>query len=119
MEVLWRELEVFDTRGSTWKYIGVYGSSWNIIRNIFVEAATGGIDGSFHLHRQGKLPCISVKASNHSHGSRTISINLHVDFQRSKSTSTDFHGRKSACMEVNLLPWELPWKLVETSVEVD
>ena len=39
MEVLWKQPEVCDIRGSRWKYVGVYQSSWKLSRNMFVEAA--------------------------------------------------------------------------------
>ena len=49
MKCLWKELEVCDdTRGSRWKYIGVYGSSWKLPPNMVVEAEFGGSNGSFH-----------------------------------------------------------------------
>ena len=54
--VLWNKLEVCDARGIRWKYVGVYGSSWKLPRRIFVEAAIDGSNGSFHFHRQWKLP---------------------------------------------------------------
>ena len=50
VEALRKELEVCDTRGSRWKYVGVYGSSWKLPRNRFVEAAINGSNGSFHFH---------------------------------------------------------------------
>ena len=40
--MLWEQLEVCDTRGSRWKYVGVYGSSWKLPRNAFVQAAIDG-----------------------------------------------------------------------------
>ena len=47
VEALRKELEVCDTRGSRWKYVGVYGSSWKLPRKVFVEAAIDGSNGSF------------------------------------------------------------------------
>ena len=55
--VLWKQLEVCDTRGSRWKYVGAYGSSLKLPRNIFVEAAlmeameasTSTDRGKFHV----------------------------------------------------------------------
>ena len=32
------------------RYVGVYGSSWKLLRNIFVEAAVDECNGSFHFH---------------------------------------------------------------------
>ena len=58
MEVLWKELEVCDTRGSRWKYVGVYRRHWKLPRNPLVEAA---IDRSFHFRRQWKLYAFSRK----------------------------------------------------------
>ena len=52
-----------DTRGSRWKYVGVYGSSRELPRKIFVDAAIDGSNGSFHFHRHWKLPYISLEAS--------------------------------------------------------
>ena len=102
-EVLWNQLGVCDTRGSRWKYVGVYGSSWKLPRNRFVEAAINGSNGSFHFHWQWKLQCTPMKASTNCHGS--------------KNTSTNFHR---ISLEVNLLPPismevfmkinRLPWK---------
>ena len=67
---------------------GVYGSSWKLPRNIFVEAAIDGSNGSFHFHRQWKLPCTSMEAST----------NFHGNSYGSESTSINFH---EASMEVN------------------
>ena len=58
--VLWSQLEVCDARGFRWKYVGVYGSSWNLPQSIFIEAATDGINGTFHFDRQWKLACTST-----------------------------------------------------------
>ena len=63
MEVLWKKLEVCDTRGSRCKYVGVYRSLWKLPRNLFVEAAIDGSNGSFYSHRQWTLPYISVEPS--------------------------------------------------------
>ena len=65
--VFWKQLEVCDTRGSRWKYVGVYGRSWELPRNIFVEAAIDGSNGSFYFHRQWKLPCFSMEDSTNFH----------------------------------------------------
>ena len=104
MEVLWKELEVCDIRGNGWNYVGEYGSSWKLPRNIFMEAAIDGSNRTFHFHRQWKLPCISMEASTNFRGGKSTSINFHVNFDGSKSTSTDFHdfhGSKFASMEVD------------------
>ena len=55
--VLWKHLEVCGARASRWKYVGVYEIlvSWTLPRNIFVEAIDGS-NGSFHFHRQWKIP---------------------------------------------------------------
>ena len=45
------------------EYVRVYGSSWKLPRNMFVEAAINGSNGSFHFHRQWKLSCSSMEAS--------------------------------------------------------
>ena len=85
MEVLWKELEVCDTRGSRWKYVGVYRSSWKLSRDMFVEAAIDRSKGGFHFHRQWKPCCTSMEAS-------TVETLLH------------FHGSFHYPMEINLLP---------------
>ena len=93
-DVWWKQLEVCDTRGSRWKYVGIYGSSWQLPPHMVVEAAVDGSNESFHLLRQWKLISTSMEAS--------------TKFHRSKPTSIYFHGRfngsKSTCMEVNVLP---------------
>ena len=43
VEILLKLLEVYETRRSRWKYVGVCGSSWKLPPNRVVEAA---IDGS-------------------------------------------------------------------------
>ena len=59
MEVLWKLLGVCGTRRSRWYYVGVYGSSWKLPRNIFAEAAIiDGTNGSFHVHRQTVEPAM-------------------------------------------------------------
>ena len=75
MEVLWKQLEVCNTRGSRWKYVGDYGSSSKLPRNVFVEA--DGSNGSFHFHRQRELPCISMETCTNFHGSESTSTNFH------------------------------------------
>ena len=50
VDVMWKQLNIYENRGSRWNYVGIYGSSWKIPRNIFVEAAFGRRNGSFHFH---------------------------------------------------------------------
>ena len=85
MLVLCKQLEVGDTRGSRWKYGGVSRNSWKLPRIIFVEAVVDGSNGSFHFHRQWKIPCISVEASTNFHGSKSTSTNFHGNFHGNKS----------------------------------
>ena len=92
MKVLWKQMEVCNTRGNRWWYVGVYGSSWKLPHNVFVEAAIDGNNGSFRFHRPWKIPSISIKASIKFHGSKSTSTNFHENFHGSKSTSIDFHG---------------------------
>ena len=86
--VLWKQLEVYDTRESRWKYVGVCGSSWKLPRNIFVEGAIDGSNGRFNFHRQRKLPCTSMEAFTNFHGSKPTvpptSMGISMEF-RSKS----------------------------------
>ena len=114
MEVLWKHLEVCDTRGSRWKYTEVYRSSWKLPWNIFVEAAIHGSNGSFRFHRRWKLPCTSMGASTKFHGRKSASTNFHGNFHWSNilpPTSME------ASMGVNWLPWKILWKLVENVYE--
>ena len=90
MEVLWKELEDRDSRGS-WMYVEEYESSWKLPRNIFVEAANDGSNGSLHFHRRWKLPCISMETYTNFHGSKSTSSDFHGSFYY----TTDFHGSKS------------------------
>ena len=76
MDVLWKQLEVCDTRGSRWNYTGVYWFSWKLLRNKFVKAAIDGTIESFHFHRQWKRPCISTEASTNFHGRKSNSTNF-------------------------------------------
>ena len=80
VKVMWKQLEVCDIRASRWKYLGVCGSSWKLPRNIFVQSAIDGSNGSFYFHRQGKVPCVSVEASTNFHGPESTSTNLHGNF---------------------------------------
>ena len=75
--VLWKQLEICDTRESRWKYVGVHGISWKLPRNIFVEAAIHGSNGRFHFHRHWNLPCTPMEASTNFHESKPTSTNFH------------------------------------------
>ena len=102
--VLRKHLDVCDARGSRCESVGVYGSSWELPRNIFGQAAIDGSNGSVHFHRQWKRPCTSKDASINFHGSKYTATNFHGNFHGSKYSSTDFHesfhGRKLTSMEV-------------------
>ena len=63
MKVSWKLLEVYETRGSRWKYIGAYGSSLKLPPNLVVETAIDGSNRNFHIHRQWQLPSTSSKIS--------------------------------------------------------
>ena len=115
MKVLWKQLEVCDTRGSRWRYTGVYRSSWKLPRNIFVEAAIHGSNGIFHFYWQRKHPCISILASTNFHASKSTSTKFHGSFHGNKSTSNNFHesfhGSKFTSMEVarkSEIMWRAP-----------
>ena len=113
MKGLWKQMEVFNTLGSRWKFVGVKESSWKLPHNIFVEAAIDGRNGSFHFHRQCKLQCTSMEALTNLHifswrlPLASMEVNLLPPtcmeiFHGSKSTSIDFHGRS---MEVYCFHW--------------
>ena len=61
-EILWKQLEVCDTRGS--RYIEIGRDVWKL-KQAFAECVrvTDGSNASFHFHRQWKIPCISMEAS--------------------------------------------------------
>ena len=90
----------------------MYGSSWKLPRNIFVEAAIDGSNGSLYFHRQWKLPCIFIEASTNFHGSESISTNFH-------GNSMEVNLLPPTSMEVSMEVNSIPWKIVETSMEVD
>ena len=110
------QLEVCDTRGTKWNYVGVYGSSWNLPRNVFVEAANNGSNGSFYFHRAENSTCKLPLTSMEVHLLPLTSMEVsHGKFHGSKSTFPDFYGSfpasKCASMMVEkLLSWKLPWK---------
>ena len=111
--VLRKQLELCATRGSRWKYVGVYGSSWKLPRNRFVEAAINGSNGSFHFHWQWKLQCTPMKASTNCHGSKNTSTNFH---RISLEVNLLPPISMEVFMKINRLPWKWftstePWKL--------
>ena len=74
--------------------------SWKLPRNIFMEVAIEGSNGSFHSHRRWKLPCTALEASINFHGKK-------------KLLAWKFHGSWWK------LAWNFPWALVEASIEMD
>ena len=92
---LCKQLEVRDTRWSRWKHVGVHGSLRKLSRTLFVEAAIDGSNGSFHLHRQWKLPCTSMEASTNFNGSKSTRTYFHGNFHGSKLVSADFSWNAS------------------------
>ena len=82
MEVLWKKLEVCDTRGSRCKYVGVYRSLWKLPRNLFVEAAIDGSNGRFQFIDNGNFHVLPWKAPLTS-----LEVNL-----LSPTSIENFHG---------------------------
>ena len=83
MEVLWRQLEVCDTRGSRWKYIGVYdGSSSKLPLHMVVEAeameaSISTVSESFHLLPWNPpLTFVEVKLLPFTSMEATLEVNL-------------------------------------------
>ena len=68
--VLWKQLEVCDTRGSRWKYARVCGSSGKLPRNIFVEAVTDRRSGSCRDRSKLTSMDVSMEVGGNFHGSR-------------------------------------------------
>ena len=79
--VLWKQLEVCDTRGSRWKYVGAYGSSLKLPRNIFVEAAIDGSSGASTSTDSGNSHVLPRKLPLTLMGSKSNSINFHVSLE--------------------------------------
>ena len=100
----------------SWKWVWVFRGIWKLIelpRNIFVYAAIDGSSGSFHFHRQLKLPYTSMEASTNFHGGKSTSISFHGNFHGTKFTSTEFHGSFHGSILTSIEVYLLLWKQIE------
>jgi len=104
---LWKPLEGRDTRGSRCNYVGVYGSSWKLPRNIFKRAYLGRPQSQMYLlvTRVNDIYIYSWKLQF------MEVMEASTNFHGSKSTSTDFHGNFDGSKSAPPIPCKLPpWK---------
>ena len=84
-------------RNRRWKYVGVYGTSWKLPRNMFVEeaammeameASTSIDSGNFHV-LQWKLPLTSMELNLLSPTSMEISMEATIILTTSMEVSME------------------------------
>ena len=127
MEVLWKELEICDTRGRLKLCRGIWNLMEASTEHVRGRSCNDGSNGSFHFHRQWKLPCTSMEASTNFDGTKPTFTYFHGNFYGSNYYSNDFHGSfygsklmsTEFSMGVGGRLRKFPSKLVETSMEVD